>query len=102
MYSSSCLKFSITFKDTLVLQDINSHIINVMKINVFHPQIIDNIINNVNLERKINAEQTFKEDECVICLTNLPNVLFCNCGHIAICTECDKTKSLENCPVCKT
>ena len=33
-------------------------------------------------ELKINTEQTFKEDECVICLTNPPNVLFCNCGHI--------------------
>ena len=50
----------------------------------------------------INTEQTFKEDECVICLTNPPNVLFCNCGHIAICTECDKVKSLNIFPVCKT
>ena len=96
MYSSSSLKFSITFKDTPVLEYINSYIINVMKINIIHPQIIYNIINNVNLE------QTFKEDECVICLTNPPNVLFCNCGHIAICIECNKMKSLENCPVCKT
>ena len=46
-------------------------------------------------EPKINAEQTFKEDECVICLTNPPNVLFCNFGHIAICVECDKVKSLK-------
>ena len=60
MYSSSSLKFSITFKDTLVLQDINSHIINVMKINVFHPQIIDNIINNVNLERKLTQNKLLK------------------------------------------
>ena len=30
-------------------------------------------------EPKINTEQTFKENECVICLTNPPNVLFCNC-----------------------
>ena len=36
-------------------------------------------------EPTINTEQTFKEDECVICLTNPLNVLFCfNCGHIAI------------------
>ena len=30
----------------------------------------------------INTELTFKSDECLICLTNPPNVLFCNCGHI--------------------
>ena len=57
---------------------------------------------NDEKETKINTEQTFKSDECVICLTNPPNVLFCNCGHIAICVECDKVKSLKDCPTCKT
>ena len=50
----------------------------------------------------INTEQTFKSNECVICISNSPNVLFCNYGHIPICEECDKTKSLTNCPICKT
>ena len=50
----------------------------------------------------VNAEQIFKSDECVICLSNPSNVLFCNCGHLCICVECDKTKSLNTCPVCKT
>ena len=53
-------------------------------------------------EQVINAAQTFKSNECVICLSNPPKVLFCNCGHIAICEECDRTKSLETCPVSKT
>ena len=59
-------------------------------------------LNSKEEEQIKNAELTFKSDECVICLTNPPNVLFCNCGHIAICVECDKTKSLKTCPVCKT
>ena len=50
----------------------------------------------------INTNQIFKTDECVICLTNSRSVLFCNCGHIPICEECDKVKSLTNCPICKT
>ena len=53
-------------------------------------------------EQVSNAAQTFKSNECVICLTNQPNDLFCNCGHIALCEECDRTKSLETCPVYKT
>ena len=57
---------------------------------------------NEKEEQIINAELTFKSDECVICLTNPPNVLFCNCGHIAICIECDEIKSLNICPICKT
>ena len=53
-------------------------------------------------EPVINAEQTFKSDECVICLTNSPTVLFCNCGHLCLSVECDEVKSLKTCPVCKT
>ena len=56
-----------------------------------------------NLNKKpINSIQTFKSDECVICLTNQPIISFCNCDHIPICTECYKLKSLSACPVCKT
>ena len=56
-----------------------------------------------NLNKKpINSIQTFKTEECVICLTNQPIILFCNCGHIPICTECYKLKSLSACPICKT
>ena len=53
-------------------------------------------------KKQINTTKSFKSDGCLICLTNPPNVLFCNCGHIPICEECDKTKSLKVCPVCKT
>ena len=52
-------------------------------------------------DKQINTDKSFKSDKCVICLTKPPNVLFCNCGHIAICAECDKVKSLNTCPVCK-
>ena len=53
-------------------------------------------------EKIINSFQSFKSDECVICLTNQPNILFCNCGHICICGKCNKLKSLSTCPICKT
>ena len=52
--------------------------------------------------KQINTGKTFKSDECIICLTNPPNVLFCNCRHIPICVECEEVKSLAVCPVCKT
>ena len=56
-----------------------------------------------NNKKTINTEKIFKEDECVICLTNPPNILFCNCGHLCVCVECSKTgESLEKCPICKT
>ena len=49
----------------------------------------------------INSSQFFKSEECVICLTNPPNVLFCNCGHLCYCSECEKLKNSNKCPICK-
>ena len=57
---------------------------------------------NDNEDRIINSTQTFNSKECIICLTNPPQVLFCNCGHLCCCSECYKLKSLSTCPICKT
>ena len=48
----------------------------------------------------INDIKTFKLEQCVICLENKPNVLFCNCCHICICETC-VVKKFTNCPMCK-
>ena len=48
-------------------------------------------------DKMINVEKTFKEDKCVICLTNPPNILFCNCGHLCLCKKCNKIKNLKKC-----
>ena len=50
----------------------------------------------------INSSKSFKSNECVICLTNPPNVLFCNCGHLCLCSECERKKLSNECPICKT
>ena len=39
-------------------------------------------------KQKINKNKTFKNEECVVCLLNPSNVLFCSCGHICICSKC--------------
>ena len=53
-------------------------------------------------EQIINDSKTYKSDECIVCLTNPPKVLFCNCGHLCLCEECDDAKNLKTCPICKT
>ena len=50
----------------------------------------------------INLFKIFKSDECIVCMTNKPNVLFCNCGHVSYCLNCYKIKSFFVCPICKT
>ena len=58
---------------------------------------------STNEETKIiNPSKIFKSEECIICLTNQPIILFCNCGHLCLCTECYKLKSLSACPICET
>ena len=52
-------------------------------------------------EKIVNSSQCFKSEKCVICLTDPPNVLFCNCGHICFCLECEKLKNSNLCPICK-
>ena len=53
-------------------------------------------------ETVINTSQIFKSENCVICLSTKPNILFCNCGHLCLCVECNGVKNLKKCPVCKT
>ena len=38
----------------------------------------------------INNNKTFKTEECLICTENIPNVIFCGCGHLCVCEECIK------------
>ena len=49
----------------------------------------------------INLFKIFKYDECIICLNEKPNVLFCNCGHLCECDKCYKIKTPSICPICK-
>ena len=46
-------------------------------------QELKNQIKKSQIQNK-TTKQTFEKDECVICLTNPPNVLFCNCGHVVL------------------
>ena len=48
-----------------------------------------------------NDNKTFKEDECLICFENKPNVLFCGCGHICMCEGCLEYYESYKCPICK-
>ena len=58
--------------------------------------------NNETPPIKVNGSETFKSNECVVCLINRSNVLFCNCGHLCLCLECNRIKISNKCPICKT
>ena len=93
-YMSFDMSFTITL--SLIRIDLDRFIVN-----------RDNIPNSINNNKNegiiaINEGKTFKNDLCVICLEGIPNVLFCSCGHVCICEECNKTNNFKKCPICKT
>ena len=84
------LTFTRKFDAFFIIADINNH--------------DDSDSNNIPLVmmKNINAEKTFKIDECVVCMECKPTVLFCDCGHICLCEKCIEIKQLNRCPICKT
>ena len=68
--------------------------------------ILDDVI-KLNIENIIqNSIKKYNDNElCCICVTNIKNCAYINCGHMCICDECmnnNKYKKWENkCPLCK-
>ena len=54
-------------------------------------------------ELYISPTETYREDCCVICLEKEPNILYLDCGHIAVCDSCDRLKKThrKNCDMCR-
>ena len=59
-------------------------------------------------EEEINnnaPEETFCQERCVVCLESVPNILYLDCMHIAVCNSCDamkRTSALrKNCDICR-
>ena len=52
-------------------------------------------------EEPVKTTKSFKTEQCVICLTNQPNILFYDCMHICTCLECEEFKPLNSCPYCR-
>ena len=50
--------------------------------------------------------ETHKQERCVICLEAEPNILYLDCGHIAVCDSCDRMKrtarSRKKCDLCRS
>ena len=46
-------------------------------------------------------ESCFLSDNCTICLSFFPNILFFPCLHLAVCEKCEETGKLLKCSVCR-
>ena len=46
-------------------------------------------------------EDSFATDNCLVCLTNQPNILNFPCLHLSVCKSCEETGRFLNCSVCR-
>ena len=47
------------------------------------------------------VELPFIADNCSICLSNIPNILFLPCLHQYVCSQCEEIGKLLKCSVCR-
>ena len=46
---------------------------------------------HANYKKKApKISKPFKTDQCVVCLSKKPEVLFLKCGHLCVCLECEE------------
>ena len=48
------------------------------------------------------VSEPYKTDQCVVCLSKEPELLFIDCLHRCVCLECEKTSPFHKCPSCRT
>ena len=50
----------------------------------------------------VAIRKPFHSDQCVVCLSKKPELLFVNCLHCCVCLECEETNPFRRCPSCRT
>ena len=64
---------------------------------------VDSLGDDIPLQyRDIRANED--DDTCYVCLNNVPNAMFTDCGHAGICCPCAHkivTGALRTCPLCR-
>ena len=53
-------------------------------------------------EKCVGLEKPRNTNECVVCLTNYPNILFFPCLHWCVYEECEETQPFRTCPYCRS
>ena len=72
-------------------------------VEVFEYSDDDNILHEVTSKEResIQIQQSIREEECVICYENKPNVLYSDCFHISTCKRCEELHPINKCPLCR-
>ena len=97
--------------DNIVLNNRNKPFYSIKKWNeigvIYYDTVLINLIRYIKLYKKLQEKiehddiikNNFKTDECCICLSTNPEVIFVPCAHLCSCMECGQ--QLSKCPLCR-
>ena len=58
------------------------------------------IVEESNVKHSL-PNQIFKSEECVICLEEESDIIFLDCGHMCVCSTCNKSLRKDTCVMCR-
>lgn len=97
--------------DNIVLNNRNKPFYSIKKWNeigvIYYDTVLINLIRYIKLYKKLQdkiehddiIKNNFKTDECCVCLSTNPEVIFVPCAHLCSCMECGQ--QLSKCPLCR-
>ena len=50
----------------------------------------------------VAINEPFHSNQCVVCLSKKPEILFLPCSHYSVCEECEEMNPFLNCPFWRT
>ena len=52
--------------------------------------------------RSLEPEKAENNEEiCLVCMVNKRNIMFEECGHLALCPKCATKRTFSNCIICR-
>ena len=117
-YNLSKSILDLILNDAIIIENYNK-LINFKKFDDLHYNIyVQNKILQKIIDRILLLEETISEkiefiikksiqknndnELCCICLDNVKNCAYINCGHLCVCDNCINNKWKKKCPICKT
>ena len=80
--------------------------VNQLKINIsidydVRPQDYDSEDSEDEEDLIPKTTNTINEEVCVVCYAKKPNIIFTDCYHLCVCSNCDEEGEFNKCPLCR-
>ena len=64
-------------------------------------EIVDDATANAALNiNPLDGVIVYEEEDCTVCFSEKPQIVYIPCGHFSLCADCDKGLKYRKCPSC--